>query len=70
MIDPDVSFNVLAMCLKCKHRWVGNVMPETSLFKLECPKCGKQDSFASFMPADYEEAVSQLSVPRAQMEMH
>lgn len=27
-------------------------------------------AFASFMPADYEEAVSQLSVPRAQMEMH
>ena len=60
MIEPDVTFNVLAMCLECKHRWIGNVTPEISLFKLECPACREMNSFASFMPPDYEDAVAQL----------
>lgn len=60
-------FNVLAMCVSeeyddvtfdtrvCGHRWIGTVVARTSLFKLECPKCGQQDSFASFIPGDYLE---------------
>jgi hypothetical protein len=55
-------FNVMAICMApstckheslCLHRWIGTVMANTSLFKLECPKCGAQNSFASFLPLDY-----------------
>lgn len=61
-------FNVLAVCFApkwahdpseelCLHRWIGTVMAQTSLFKLECPVCGAQNSFASFIPHDYLELV-------------
>lgn len=58
-------FNVLAMCVStkfddvhfdtetCGYRWIGTVISGTSLFGLECPKCGRQNSFASFIPDDY-----------------
>ena len=46
-------FVVMAMCLPCKNRWIGTVVAKTSLFRLECPACGVQDSFASFVPCEY-----------------
>lgn len=46
---------ILALCLKCQHRWVGTIMAGTKLNSLECPDCGTQDSFASFLPPDYTE---------------
>lgn len=51
-------FNVIIMCLPCSHRWVGMVECQTSLFRLECPDCGAQDSFASFIPDEYLEDFS------------
>lgn len=61
-------FNVMAICLArsyddvelnteiCGHRWIGTVIAETSLFSLECPACGSQNSFVSFLPQDYLES--------------
>lgn len=54
--DNEPHFNVWAMCLPCSHRWIGVVHFETSLFSLECPSCGAQESFASIIPRDYLEA--------------
>ncbi len=65
ILKNKAHFNVLAMCVAerfdgishtvCGHRWIGTVVANTSLFKLECPKCGEYDSFASFIPVDYLE---------------
>ena len=61
----DNLFAVLALCLEasenesmdylepCFHRWVAGVPKKTSLFKLECPSCGAQNSFASILPSEY-----------------
>lgn len=48
-------FTVLAMCCAhpCNFRWVAGVPKETSLFRLECPNCHAQDSFASILPGEY-----------------
>lgn len=50
-------YNVLAMCVStleergdtktCFHRWIATIPVDTCLTKLECPKCGSQNSFAS-----------------------
>lgn len=55
--DKRPHYAVMAMCLQasCQHRWFATVLARTSLFKLECPKCGAQNSFASFLPQDYLE---------------
>lgn len=61
VIEPEVidinknkpHWTLLALCLCCKKTWVATVMAETELFSLECPNCGGQDSFASFVPLDY-----------------
>lgn len=64
--DLKPHFNVLALCLACgpenteyKHhqRWIATVTARTSLFALECPRCGEQDSFAAFIPHEYTEAM-------------
>jgi hypothetical protein len=53
-VPPGVRmYAVAAMCLICNRRWLGKVTPTTSLFKLECPDCGAQDSFASMLPDEY-----------------
>lgn len=54
--DKEQHFNVLAICLPCSHRWIGVVHFETPLFKLECPSCGAQESFASIVPKEFLEA--------------
>lgn len=46
-------FAALAMCLSCQYRWVAGVPKDTSLFKLECPSCHEQNSFASVLPSEY-----------------
>lgn len=51
--SKKAHYPILAMCIACKHRWIGIVVAATSLFRLECPTCGAQDSFASFLPIDY-----------------
>lgn len=48
-------FVILAMCLPCACRWIGQVIARTSLNRLECPSCGAQESFASFLPPEYTE---------------
>jgi hypothetical protein len=45
---PYISW--FALCLECKHRWIASVLIKTSIFKLECPECGAQNSFASVIP--------------------
>lgn len=50
--DP-AWFNVMALCLNCHYKWIGSVEAKTSLFTLECPGCGADNSFASFLPDDY-----------------
>ena len=65
-LNPDAKkphFAIMAMCLVCNHRWMGLVVPETSLFQLECPMCHLQKSFASFMPQSYLEATASLPDP-------
>lgn len=54
-------YTVMVLCLTCDHRWIGGVPIETSLFKLECPQCGAQNSFASFVPEDYQEHLMEWS---------
>jgi len=50
---PVEKFVILALCISCRHRWIGTVESSTSLFKLQCPKCDEQNSFASFIPPEY-----------------
>lgn len=54
---PEKYWVVIAMCMPCGARWVGTVPILQSLFTLECPSCGAKDSFASFIPKDYSEAM-------------
>lgn len=61
----EYLFAALAVCMSekwsafgeykgmCLHRWVAGVPKETSLFRLECPSCKCQDSFASILPSEY-----------------
>jgi hypothetical protein len=51
--QDEYLFTALAMCLECQKRWVAGVPKETSLFRLECPECHKQNSFASILPSEY-----------------
>lgn len=53
MRDNEPHFNVHAICLMCKHKWIGVVHYATSLFTLECSKCKACDSFASIIPDEY-----------------
>lgn len=58
-------FAALAICMSekwdglgeyqgiCGHRWVAGIPKDTSLFKLECPSCHEQNSFASILPNEY-----------------
>lgn len=57
-------FNAYAICLHlirdgysftpCFNKWIATFPEGTNLLKLECPKCGAQDSFASFIPTEYK----------------
>lgn len=65
--EGEYLFAALAMCVAekyddvemdtrlCLHRWVAGVPKNTSLFKLECPECHAQDSFATILPSEYLE---------------
>lgn len=60
--EGEYLFAALAMCVEvkhdghmCLHRWVAGVPKNTSLFKLECPECHAQDSFATILPSEYME---------------
>lgn len=58
-------FTIIAMCVECKFRWIGSVEASTSLFKLECPNCHMQDSFASFIPQEYSDALPEtVEIPQ------
>lgn len=52
-------FNVFALCLECKKRWIGTVEVKASLFELECPECHKQNSFASIIPDEYVDGINE-----------
>lgn len=57
--EGEFLFAALAMCVEqvagevCFHRWIAGVPKDTSLFRLECPGCGAQNSFASILPSEY-----------------
>jgi len=51
--DTQPYWTIFILCLPCLHRWIGAVTKGTALTSLECPRCGKSNSFASFLPADY-----------------
>lgn len=50
---PPETNEVFALCVHCKTRWFASCAIGASLFKLECPTCGKHDSFPSFIPKKY-----------------
>lgn len=52
-------FVVMALCCSCLYRWIGTVVAQVSLFKLECPVCGDQNSFGSIVTKEYAEALSE-----------
>lgn len=55
-MDPRANephFVLAVLCVPCSHRWIGVTHHTTSLFKLECPSCGAQESFASILPPEY-----------------
>jgi len=51
--EYKTHYAIIILCLACRFRWFGTVAQNTSLFKLECPQCREQDSFASFLPDEY-----------------
>ena len=51
--EKEPHFNVFAMCVVCAARWVATVHYKTPLLMLECPACGAQESFPSFIPDSY-----------------
>lgn len=64
--EGEYLFAALAMCMAwrypyeeseelCLNRWVAGVPKDTSLFRLQCPKCGGQNSFATVLPSEYME---------------
>jgi len=58
--DYKKQFALVAICLDCHHKWICSVIAHTSLLKLECPKCYKNNSFASFLPRDYLESILRI----------
>lgn len=52
-------YSFWAMCLPCSHRWIAIVTIEVSIFKLTCPKCEAQESFASPIPQNYTEHLNE-----------
>lgn len=55
----EAWWNAFALCLACGHKWLALVEVRTSLFKLECPECKKQNSFASLVPPEYSSDMAQ-----------
>lgn len=53
---PENYFVALAMCIPCTKRWVATIPHDASLVALECPACGKQDSFASILPREFTDS--------------
>ena len=47
-------FLVYAFCFACFAKWTGVVCEGTSLFELECFKCGERNSFATVLPWDFK----------------
>lgn len=62
------THTVLVLCVVCRYKWVGNVLTRTSLFKLECPRCGEFNSFASFIPPEYLAAIEDMDDEEIQEE--
>ena len=46
----DPHYKAFALCIQCSSRWIAIVHFKTSIFNLECPQCGEQDSFGSIIP--------------------
>ena len=58
--DPTPHFDCACMCLGCNFRWLGMVPITAPLFKLQCPQCLIQDSFAVPLPMDYVQSLMEL----------
>ncbi len=55
---PDHVQTIYVLCCACKYRWFANFTSiDSPLFKLECPNCHEHDSFPSFVPRWYVEAL-------------
>lgn len=48
---------VFVLCVVCRFKWTAAFTAEVSLFKMECPRCGEFNSFPSFVPEWYLEAL-------------
>jgi transcription elongation factor Elf1 len=59
----DEWFNAFALCMLCNHRWVATVEISVSIFKLQCPSCGGQESFGSIVPDEYMKAMTRKYPP-------
>jgi hypothetical protein len=59
--DHEPHFNYWVLCVAknhgkpCLHRWVATCHWETPLFKLQCPRCERQSSFAVPIPQALED---------------
>jgi hypothetical protein len=57
-VHPDHCQMAFALCCTCKHKWMAQFEAiDTSLFLLECPNCHAHDSFPSFVPRWFIEAL-------------
>lgn len=52
-MTSDKCLVAFILCLECKYKWTARFKIETSLFMLECPRCGEHNSFPSFVPQWY-----------------
>lgn len=51
--DAVAPFVAMCLCLECQGTWMGCFAIKVSLFKLRCPHCHKQKSFASVVPREF-----------------
>lgn len=63
---PEVvaPFVAMCLCLECHGTWMGCFNIKMSLFKLRCPHCQKQRSFASVIPREFMAAFMPEKPPK------
>ena len=48
-------FLFLVLCLTCKNKWIALVPKGANVFGLECNKCTSINSFASYLPKEFND---------------
>lgn len=57
-VHPEHAQTVYVLCCSCRYKWFAAFEAiDAALFKLECPNCKAHDSFPSFVPRWYLEAL-------------